>query len=309
MGQDGNDQLVWNQGDDTDVNEGGAGVDVVEANGTRVRFERVSPGPFSLDIGTSESLVVNALGGKDTVTAGNGLASLIHLLIDGGVGDDTLLGSDGNDLLLGGNDNDLVDGNRGDDVVLLGAGDDTLVWDPGDGSDVVEGQAGADTLLFNGSNASENVYISGNGSRTRFFRDIGAAPLDLDRVERIDVHALGGTDVTEVNLHLAGVLGGTAGDTRSDRVIIHGTPGDDAVLVGDNPGGVSVLGLAACINITGADADRDILTLNLQGRRASRRLCVNLSNPVKHHPCSRRSEREASRESESTLRLLCVKHA
>ena len=36
-------------------------------------------------------------------------------------------------------------------MVLMGAGDDTFVWDPGDGSDTVEGQAGADTLLFNGS--------------------------------------------------------------------------------------------------------------------------------------------------------------
>jgi Ca2+-binding RTX toxin-like protein len=31
---------------------------------------------------------------------------------------------------------------------LLGAGDDTFVWNPGDGSDVVEGQDGNDTLLL-----------------------------------------------------------------------------------------------------------------------------------------------------------------
>lgn len=287
LGQDGTDRLVWNQGDDSDVNEGGAEVDTVEvisgngsehfsivANGTRVRFERVSPGPFSLDIGSSEFLVVNALGGRDTVTAGNGLASLIDLLIDGGVGDDTLLGSDGDDTLVGGIGNDLVDGNRGDDRVLLGSGNDTMVWDSGDGSDLVEGQAGIDTLLFNGSNASENVDIFANGSRTFVFRDIGAVLMDLDRVEKIDFHALGGadtivvndlsgTDVTEVNLHLAGVLGGTASDTRSDRVIVRGTASDDAVFVGDNPGGASVVGLTARINITGADADRDVLNLAL----------------------------------------------
>ena len=62
--------MIWNPGDDTDLNEGGDGTDTVEvnggngaetftitANGTRVRFDRVNPAPFSLDIGTTENLV------------------------------------------------------------------------------------------------------------------------------------------------------------------------------------------------------------------------------------------------------------
>ncbi len=62
-------------GDDTDLNEGGAGTDTTEvnggggaeqftttANGTRVRFDRLNPAPFSIDIGTSENLVLNANG-------------------------------------------------------------------------------------------------------------------------------------------------------------------------------------------------------------------------------------------------------
>ena len=113
------------------------------ANGTRVRFDRITPAPFSLDIGTSEKLVVNMNGGDDTFTAGNGLASLISLTVDGGAGNDTITGGDGNDLLLGGDGNDLIDGGRGNDTALMGAGDDTFVWNPGDGSDTVEGQGGA----------------------------------------------------------------------------------------------------------------------------------------------------------------------
>ena len=82
--------MIWNPGDGTDLNEGGDGIDTVEvnggngaetftvtANGTRVRFDRVTPAPFCLDIGTSENLVVNTNGGDDTFTAGNGLATLI----------------------------------------------------------------------------------------------------------------------------------------------------------------------------------------------------------------------------------------
>src|SRR3954471_13716067 len=85
FGETGDDRMVWNPGDDTDLNEGGAGTDTVEVNGgngaetfsvtanrTRVRFDRLDPAPFSIDVGTSEKLVVNMNGGDDTFTAGNG---------------------------------------------------------------------------------------------------------------------------------------------------------------------------------------------------------------------------------------------
>ena len=129
-------------------------------------------------------------------------------------------------MLIGGDGNDFVDGNRGDDVALLGDGDDTFQWDPGDGSDVVEGQAGNDTLLFNGANIDENIDISANGERVRFFRDVANITMDLNDVERIDFNALGGadtitvndlsgTDVTQVNLNLAGRRRRRATDRRT----------------------------------------------------------------------------------------------
>ena len=133
FGQSGDDRMIWNPGEGRDLNEGGTGNDTVEvnggngsetftttANGTRVPFDRISPAPFSLDIGSTENLVVNANGGDDSFTAGNGLASLIHITVDGGAGNDTLIGGDGNDTLIGGDGNDLVIGGRGNDVALLG---------------------------------------------------------------------------------------------------------------------------------------------------------------------------------------------
>ena len=164
--------MIWNPGDGSDLFEGGDGTDTAEvnggnasetfaitANGTRVRFDRISPAPFSLDIGTTENLVVNANGGDDVITAGNGLANLIKLTIDGGAGNDTITGGDGNDTLLGGDGNDVIIGGRGNDTARLGAGDDTFVWNPGDASDVVEGQDGTDTLVFNGANINEKIDI------------------------------------------------------------------------------------------------------------------------------------------------------
>jgi Ca2+-binding RTX toxin-like protein len=286
FGQSGNDRMIWNPGEGTDLNEGGDGVDTVEvnggngsenftiaANGTRVRFDRTNPAPFSLDIGTSENLVVNANGGDDTITAGNGLAPLIQITMDGGAGNDILTGGDGNDILIGGDGNDLINGGRGNDVAFMGAGDDTFVWNPGDGSDTVEGQAGNDTMLFNGANVNEKIDVSANGQRVRFTRDVGDITMDLNGVEGIDftarggadtvtVNDLSGTDVTALNLDLSGVPGTNTGDGQADTVIVNGTNGDDTVIVAGDASGVAVIGLSAQVNITGAEAANDRLTIN-----------------------------------------------
>ena len=74
------------------------------------------------------------------------------------------------------------------------AGDDTFQWDPGDGSDIVEGQDGFDTMLFNGANVAENFDLSANGNRARFFRNVGNITMDTHDVEAIDVRSLGGAD-------------------------------------------------------------------------------------------------------------------
>jgi Ca2+-binding RTX toxin-like protein len=286
FGQDGNDRMIWNPGDGTDLNEGGAGNDTVEvnggngaetftvtANGTRVRFDRTAPAPFSLDIGTTENLVVNCNGGDDSFSAGNGLANLISITVDGGAGNDTLPGGDGNDTLIGGDGNDFIDGNRGNDVIFLGAGDDTFQWDPGDGSDIVEGQGGRDTMVFNGANVAERIDIAANGSRVRFTRDVANVTIDLNGVEVITFNALGGadnitvgdlsgTDVTDVNIDLAATGGG--GDSAADTVTVQGTAGDDAITVSSDANGVTVQGLSATVHITGAEAANDKLVVNAQ---------------------------------------------
>src|SRR5262249_60543511 len=82
--------------------------------------------------GPTATLTVNALGGSDRVDASRLPANLIGLSLNGGTGNDTILGSMGSD---------LVNGGAGNDVVQMGDGNDTFVWNPGDGSDVVDGQA------------------------------------------------------------------------------------------------------------------------------------------------------------------------
>jgi Ca2+-binding RTX toxin-like protein len=279
FGEAGNDVMIWNPGDDSDLFEGGDGTDTAEvnggngaetftiaANGTRVRFDRVNPAPFFLDIGTTENLVVNANGGDDVITAGNGLANLIKLTIDGGAGNDTITGGDGNDTLLGGDGNDVITGGRGNDTAQLGAGDDTFVWNPGDASDVVDGQDGTDTLLFNGANIAETMSISANHGKVSLVRDIANITMDLDNIEHIQVNALAGadnitvndlagTEVTQVTLDLG------ANDGATDEVTVNGTSGNDQINVVATATGVAVIGLPAQVNIDHPEAG-DLLTVS-----------------------------------------------
>ncbi len=280
FGDAGDDRMIWNPGEGSDLFEGGAGADTAEVNGGngaetftiaanngRVRFDRTNPAPFTLDIGTTENLVINANGGDDVITAGNGLSALTSLTIDGGTGNDTITGGDGADTLLGGDGNDTVIGGRGNDAALLGAGDDVFVWNPGDGSDTVEGQAGADTLLFNGANVNENIDISANGGRVRFSRDVANITMDVNGVEDIRFNALGGADNIVINdvsgtdlklggvvVDLEGAIGSGTGDGQSDRVAVAGTAGNDTINVVGANGTIAITGASAPVSILHSEA-------------------------------------------------------
>jgi Ca2+-binding RTX toxin-like protein len=223
--------------------------------------------------------------GNDSLTGGSGNDALHgqdgNDSLSGGAGEDFLLGQSGGDVLFGGNDadqlfggsgDDTADGDRGDDVAFLGDGNDLFVWDPGDSSDRVEGEAGFDTMLFNGSGADEKFEASANGPRLRFTRDVGNIVMDTDGVERVDVEALGGADtvtlnnltgtaVQELRVDLEAVKNGGAADDKTDRVILNGTAGQDFVSVLGSAGSLFVLGLPTFVTVQRAAA-ADQLTVN-----------------------------------------------
>ena len=214
---------------------------------------------------TLDNLIINGLGGDDTVDASALPAGLINLTLNGGAGNDTLIGSQGDDLLIGG---------PGNDILFGGPGNDIFVWNPGDGSDIIEGQDGQDTLVFNGANVSEQVDISANGQRVRFFRNVANITMDCNGIENIQFNALGGADTITVNdltgtgvahvgLDLSGTAGSGIGDNVADTVIINATDGNDVVTVTGSPAGVNVAGLAATVTITGTDPTLDQLMINL----------------------------------------------
>jgi Ca2+-binding RTX toxin-like protein len=218
----------------------------------------------------SDSIPTTIEGGNrnDELVGGSGAGTL-----SGGNGNDTLVGGAGAETLLGGNGDDSIDGNKGSDVAFMGNGGDTFVWDNGDGSDTVEGQNGADTMVFNGAPGDEQIDLSANGSRLRFFRVQGPITMDTAGVERVDVNALGGadvvtvndltaTDVNDVNVDLAATLGGTSGDGQRDRVVVNDTDGNDTINVSGDAGGVNVAGLAATVRVLHAEVANDRLEIN-----------------------------------------------
>jgi Ca2+-binding RTX toxin-like protein len=158
----------------------------------------------------------------------------------------------------------------------MGSGNDTFVWDGGDGSDVIEGGTGADTMIFNGAPGPENVDISNNGAgRLRFFRTEGSITMDTNDVEVVQYNALGGadnivvhdltgTDVRSVNLNLDGPDAKGSGDGAADSVTVEGTNGDDVINIGNTGNEVSVTGLTAAVNIRAAEP-ADKLNINALG--------------------------------------------
>ncbi|MEW8439417.1 MAG: calcium-binding protein [Candidatus Thiodiazotropha taylori] len=94
--------------------------------------------------------------GDDHFSGGEGNDSL-----DGGAGEDMLLGNQGNDEILGGEDNDILLGEVGNDVLQGGSGNDRI--DGGDGIDQLYGDEGDDQLT---TSAGTNTLYGGAGNDT-----------------------------------------------------------------------------------------------------------------------------------------------
>jgi len=105
----------------------------------------------------------------------------------------------------------------------------------------------------------------------RFTRDVANITMDVKDVEHIHFAALGGadkitinelsgTDVTQVDIDLAGAP--NTGDGAQDQVTVNGSAGNDAITVGLQGDAVVVHGLSAEVTIENAEAQNDTLVIN-----------------------------------------------
>lgn len=192
-GGTGNDVLAGGAGADTfyvvgdgglDLVEGGAGADTIRGSvyNDVVRVAGISAG-FSgietIDLGEGVDRIEGG-GADDSIDLSNVTLSGVEK-IDGGLGNDHIIGSAGHDVIVGGGGDDLLEGGDGDDVFGL-AGDGGL--------DVVIGGAGFDRIV--GSAYNDVIRITSGMANI-----IGVELIDggagIDRIE-----ATAGNDIIDL---------------------------------------------------------------------------------------------------------------
>jgi hypothetical protein len=158
--------------------------------------------------------------------------------------------------------------------VFLGNGKDFFVWNPGQGSDAVDGGNGnEDVMQFNGADVNETMSLSANGSQAVFLRDPATIRMDMNNIEIFNVTTLGGVDnvtvndlegtsIRHTNIDLSATGGGA--DKAADVVTVNGTNAADQVDVTAQGGQVGVAGLQADTQITGSET-LDHLQVNTLG--------------------------------------------
>ena len=220
---------------------------------------------FSFPVADFSTVIVDGVNGNDHLavdTSHEAFPASLTIVLSGGRGDDDLVGGLGHQVLLGGPGDDTIDGNQGADDQFGGSGNDVIRWDPGDGSDLVDGGTGFDTMLFFGSAGSEIFHAAQNGSRVTFTRNLGNIVMDLNDTERIDLRPLAGNDdltvdnITGTDLRRIDVDEG--GDGFIDTVTVNGSAAADTFHVAADGGTVSVSRAGApTVRVSGADFESD----------------------------------------------------
>jgi Ca2+-binding RTX toxin-like protein len=221
------------------------------------------------------SLTVNGGGGADEIVVDT--ANLAAVTLNGDAGADAIIGSPGNDIINGGDDNDVlfgdggndrIAGDRGSDVMNGDGGNDVMVWNPGDGSDEMNGGAGGgDDAELNGGNNSENFAASPVNGRVRFERQ-SPGPFQLDvsaDTERLVLDANGGNDTMNSDAATPTAMllnGGTGNDVLSGGAaadFING--GDDNDELDGSGAGDRLVGDRGGDAMRGGDGD-DVMVWN-----------------------------------------------
>ena len=179
-----------------------------------------------------DTLAINGQAGDDSIDASGLPAGAIGLTLNGGAGDDILIGSQGNDLVNGGTRQRHRAAGRGRRHVRV---------EPrrrqrhrrGPGRrrhDAVQRRQhhrehrhlGQRRARCASSATSPTSPWTSNGVETVNFNALGGA-------DTITVNDLTGTDVTQVAIDLAGTPVRHGGDGAADTVIVNGTAGDDVI--------------------------------------------------------------------------------
>jgi 6-phosphogluconolactonase (cycloisomerase 2 family) len=191
-----------------------------------------------------------------TLNAGSGNVALVYqgsgsAVLNGGIGNDYLLGGSGtnvlnggagNDTLLGGSGPNTLNGGTGADSIRGGTGNDNITWNAGDGVDSIDGGGGIDTVTVSDANSGESIVLSQAGGQPQL--TVGTTTLTLNNIaalalnlgaggDNVSVGDLSGTSLTQLNVAL-----GT--HSTADAISLAGTAGNDTFTLSTAAGSLLV---------------------------------------------------------------------
>jgi Ca2+-binding RTX toxin-like protein len=264
FGEDGDDLLIWNNGDGSDLMEGGAGIDTVQVNGSnaagdifnvvqngaRIRFDRTNLGLFTLDIGTTETLDFNGLGGDDVISAFMPLPGITTLNVNGGDGNDLFNIDFTNSNTLPANT--TFNGGNGTDTLFLLAGGAAFANEtvnntgPAAGAFVLDGQ----NLNFVGTEFLNQLKAAAVVVHNTPNTLGGSQAVNGDVVQVVNGPALNGVATTRIQSGNGKFATFTFGN--KPNVTINTLDGDDRIDV-DNPNAGASLASLRINGGSGAD--------------------------------------------------------
>ncbi|MDN3639935.1 calcium-binding protein [Simiduia curdlanivorans] len=281
-GSSGNDVLVGGLGSDTVI--GGPGDDLFPITFEDTGFDRYQGGEgVDKVIGTDESDVIN-------IAVFSGINRVD--IVDGGLGENSIQGSDsnnsldfsatqllniahingggGNDHIIGSAEADVILGGLGSDTLLGGEGDDLFLITQGDaGFDRYNGGAGSDTIR--GTDADDIFYIKdfsgeysvetidGGAGDNRIEAGAGNDVIDFSNASLVNILSIdgkAGNDTIKGSHNNDLIIGGIGSDN------LYGMGGDDTFRITENDSGYDTYtGGDGFDQILGTDQD-DVLRIN-----------------------------------------------
>ncbi|HKY87955.1 MAG TPA: hypothetical protein VJL90_14445, partial [Pseudorhodoplanes sp.] len=262
IGTDADDIIIG--GDESNGLDGGGGDDLIRGGGG----DDVIYGGAGSDTirgGQGDDAILGE-GGADTIYGGGGWDE-IHGgagadWIDGGSGSDFLTGDGGGDTIRGGTGDDRIEGGGGDDNLRGGGGDDDIFGDAGNdtirgggGDDYIEGNGGDDSIIYNVGQGADVVF--GGGGLSDIQEIYGTDDVETYNINLISLPPLG--DFVGINIE-SGFVPAPADDSNFEvatrgveDIYIDTGVGPDLVIVS---GSLNGTGLAtSTIEIEGGDGD------------------------------------------------------
>lgn len=268
----GNDTILVADTDGTDTITGGEDpdgldVDLLDLNeagsgqGVTVTMTGDEEGGYDFDGTDAEGTFaqIETLDLTDEADTFDGTLATGGSTVDGGAGDDSLLGSTGNDSFTGGAGDDTIAGEEGDDTINAGDGDDVIVINDSFGNDTITGGEGDETSgdVLDASGATDDLTLDlsavsstdpesgtlSDGTSTATFEEIETVILGSgdDSVTGSagddSVSAGAGADTLDLGAgdDTIDLGGGAGGDDAADVIVLQDGSGSDVITSFDAP--------------------------------------------------------------------------